>query len=112
MENTMTRVSSCKSATGVFGATPWAKAAAIATALALLGVASAQAGSLGRPCTSAAQSQWLSMDALQSKVEALGYKVQKAKLKNACGEMYTIDKNGGRVELFVDPTSGAIVGQL
>jgi len=38
--------------------------------------------------------------------------VQKAKLKNACGELYTIDKNGGRVELFVDPTSGAIIGQM
>ena len=64
------------------------------------------------PAPAAPQSQWLSLDALQAKVEALGYKVQKAKLKAACGELYTIDKNGGRVELFVDPTSGAIVGQL
>jgi hypothetical protein len=80
---------------------------------AVLGVvATAQAGSLGRPCTSAPQSQWLPIQELQAKVEALGYKVQKAKLKNACGELYTIDKNGGRVELFVDPTSGQIIGQL
>ncbi len=71
-----------------------------------------QAGSLGRPCTAAPQDQWLSIDALRSKVEALGYKVQKAKLKNACGELYTIDKNGSRVELFVDPTNGTIVGRL
>ena len=80
---------------------------------AVLGViATAQGGSLGRPCTSAPQSQWLPIQELQAKVEALGYKVQKAKLKNACGELYTIDKNGGRVELFVDPTSGQIIGQL
>ena len=80
---------------------------------AVLGVVgTAQAGSLGRPCTSAPQSQWLPIQELQAKVEALGYKVQKAKLKNACGELYTIDKNGGRVELFVDPTSGQIIGQL
>ena len=72
----------------------------------------ANAGSLGRPCTTAPQDQWLSLDALQAKVEALGYKVQKAKLKAACGELYTIDRNGSRVELFVDPTSGAIVGKL
>jgi len=72
----------------------------------------ANAGSLGRPCTSAPESQWLPLDAIQAKVEALGYKVQKAKLKAACGELYTINKNGSRVELFVDPTSGAIVGQL
>jgi hypothetical protein len=72
----------------------------------------ANAGSLGCPCTSAPESQWLPLDAIQAKVEALGYKVQKAKLKAACGELYAIDKNGGPVELFVDPTSGAIVGQL
>ena len=89
------------------------KIAIFAVAAAVLGgVATAQAGSLGRPCTSAPQSQWLPMQQLQAKVEALGYKVQKAKLKNACGEFYTIDKNGSRVELFVDPTSGQIIGQL
>lgn len=89
------------------------KIAIFAGVAAVLGViATAQAGSLGRPCTSAPQSQWLPIQELQAKVEALGYKVQKAKLKNACGELYTIDKNGGRVELFVDPTSGQIIGQL
>lgn len=88
------------------------KTATLTTAILLATATFASAGSLGRPCTAAPQTQWLSLDALQAKVEALGYKVQKAKLKAACGELYTIDKNGGRVELFVDPTSGAIVGQL
>lgn len=89
------------------------KITAFTVAAAIFGtVAFAQAGSLGRPCTAAPASQWLSIQALQSKVEALGYKVQKAKLKQACGELYTIDKNGSRVELFVDPTSGQIVGQI
>ena len=83
-----------------------------AAAILVAGAVAAQAGSLGRPCTAAAQNQWLSIAALQSKVEAQGYKVQKAKLKNACGELYVLDKNGGRVELFVDPTNGNIVGQL
>jgi hypothetical protein len=81
-------------------------------AAALGGAAAAQAGSLGRPCTTAPQSDWLALDALKTKVEAQGYKVQKAKIKNACGELYTIDKDGGRVELFVDPTNGNVVGQL
>ena len=39
-------------------------------------------------------------------------KVQKAKLKNGCGELYSLDKSGNRIELFVDPSSGKIVGQL
>ena len=82
------------------------------TAIMLGAAATAEAGSLGRPCTTAPQTEWLSLEVLQTKVEALGYKVQKAKLKNACGEIYALDKNGARVELFVDPTSGEIVGQL
>jgi hypothetical protein len=38
--------------------------------------------------------------------------VQKGKLKKACGEFYATDKNGARVEVFVDPTSGNVVGTL
>jgi hypothetical protein len=86
-------------------------AIALAATLALTATV-AEAGSLGRPCTTAPQSQWQSIDTLKSKVEALGYKVQKGKIKNACGEIYTIDKHGKKVELFVDPTSGAIIGQI
>ncbi|MCZ7656396.1 MAG: PepSY domain-containing protein [Xanthobacteraceae bacterium] len=81
-------------------------------ALAAVGITAAEAGSLGRPCTAAPQGQWLSIQELSAKVEALGYKVRKAKLKKACGEIYTIDQNGEQVELFVDPTSGQIVGRL
>lgn len=88
------------------------KTAMFATVMLLTTATLASAGSLGRPCTSAPQSQWLSLGAIQAKVETLGYRVQKAKLKAACGELYTIDKSGSRIELFVDPTSGAIVGQL
>ncbi|MBI1205155.1 MAG: PepSY domain-containing protein [Rhodopseudomonas sp.] len=78
----------------------------------MLAATPAEAGSFGKACTAAPQSQWLSIDALQAKVEAQGYKVRNAKLKKACGEIYATDKDGQRVELFVDPTSGAIVGQL
>ncbi|PSC06315.1 PepSY domain-containing protein [Alsobacter soli] len=74
-------------------------------------IPAAQASSLGRPCTSAPENQWLSLDALKAKVEGQGYKVQKAKLKAACGEVYALDAKGARVELFLDPTSGAIVAQ-
>lgn len=88
------------------------RTAILATGILLSAVTFADAGSLGRPCTSAPQSQWLTLDAIQVKIEALGYRIQKAKLKAACGELYTIDKNGSRVELFVDPVTGTIVGKL
>jgi len=88
------------------------KAAAIAAA-AILGTATlANASSFDRPCTNASRDKWLTVDALQKKVEALGYMVRKGKLKNACGEFYATDAAGARVELFVDPTNGAIVGKL
>lgn len=88
------------------------KIAILTIAAVTLGAAAAQAGSLGKPCTSAPETQWLPMQQLQTKVEAQGYKVQKAKLKNACGEFYTLDKNGNRAEVFVDPTNGQIIGQM
>ena len=109
----MANISSFRMAAGVFGIATAVKISVFAIALAMLGMTNpAQAGSLGKPCTAAPQNQWLSVEALQSKVEALGYKVQKAKLKNACGELYTLDKSGNRVELFVDPTDGQIAGRL
>jgi len=89
------------------------KLTVLTVAAALIGTASlAQAGGLGRPCTAAPQTQWLSLNALQGKVEALGYTVRKGKLKHACGEFYATDKAGARVELFVDPTTGTVVGRL
>jgi len=88
------------------------KIAILTVAAMIIGTAAAQASSLGKPCTSAPEAQWLPISQLQAKVEAQGYKVQKAKLKNACGELYTLDKNGNRVELFVDPTNGQIIGQM
>lgn len=77
----------------------------------LAGAASAAyAGSLGRPCTDKPQSAYLSLDALQAKVAAQGYEVRSGAIKKACGEFYVIDKAGNRAELFLDPTSGVIVG--
>ncbi|OYX79775.1 MAG: hypothetical protein B7Y77_01435 [Bradyrhizobium sp. 35-63-5] len=104
--------SSFKIAAGLLGVAVVAKASIFAIALGILAATPADAGSLGKACTAAPQSQWLSIDALQAKVEAQGYKVRNAKLKKACGEIYATDKDGKRVELFVDPTNGAIVGQL
>jgi hypothetical protein len=88
------------------------KIAILTIAAVTLGAAAAQAGSLSKPCTSVPETQWLPVEQLQAKVEAQGYKVQKAKLKNVCGEFYTLDKNSNRVELSVDPTNGRIIGQM
>ena len=108
----MTRISSFKLAAAVGGTAALVKLSALAAALAILAAGPADAGSLGRVCTTAPQTQWLSVEALRAKVEALGYSVRSGKIKNACGELYTTDKTGARVELFVDPTDGTVVGRL
>jgi hypothetical protein len=87
-----------------------AAAATAAIAVIVLGAAGAQASSLGRPCTTAPESQYLPAAQLQAKAEALGYKVQRVKIAKACGEIYAFDKTGTKVEVFVDPTNGTVIG--
>jgi hypothetical protein len=94
------------------GDTTMRKILLLTTAATLLLATAAKADSWGKPCTTAPQSQWLSLEALQGKLEAQGYKVRNAKLKKACGEFYTRDKTGAEVEVFVDPTNGNIIGKL
>ncbi len=108
----MTKFSSFKLAAAIGGTAAVVKLSALTAALAILAAGPADAGSLGPACTAAPQAQWLSVEALQAKVEALGYTVRSGKIKNACGEFYTTDKTGARVELFVDPTDGTAVGKL
>lgn len=75
-----------------------------------LGATGAQASSLGRPCTSAPDSQYLTVAELQAKAESQGYIVNRVKIAKACGEIYAHHKSSGaRVELFVDPTNGNVV---
>jgi hypothetical protein len=86
-------------------------AAAAVALVALIGVSAAEASSLGRPCTSAPESTWLTLDALKAKAAAEGYTVRKAKLKKSCGEIYVVDRTGARAELFMDPATGEIVAR-
>jgi hypothetical protein len=82
----------------------------VLSALAVCAAATAaNASDPSRACTTAPQSQWRKIADLQAKVEEQGYKVRKAKLKKACGELYAVDKSGERIELFVDPTNAKIV---
>jgi hypothetical protein len=113
----MTKITPVKIAAGTLGIAALAKVSAFAIALALIAgfAAPAQAGRLGRPCTAVPQNEWLSLEALQSKVEAVGFNPQndwqlkKTKLSNSCAEFYVTAKTGERLELFVDPATGTIV---
>lgn len=61
-------------------------------------------------CTSAPRSEWRSMDDVKTAVEKLGYKdVRKIEAEDGCYEAYAFDKNGRRVELYIDPVNLKIV---
>ena len=92
----MRRLSSLISAAGIF----------------VLCVQAAEAEKFNRACTSVPRHLWLSLQALETKVEAQGYKIEKSRLTSTCAAFEVLNSNGARVELFVDPTNGEIVGKV
>ncbi len=81
-------------------------------ALGLLGLsAGAFASTYNGECTTRPKSEWKSTADVKAQFTAQGYTVGKVKAGGSCYEVYAKDKNGQKVELFVDPVKGAMVGQ-
>ena len=47
---------------------------------------------------------WLSLQALETKVESQGCKIVKSRLTSTCAAFESLNADNARVELFVDPT--------
>ena len=64
-------------------------------------------------CTSAAQSAWMNPDATKDLLKQQGYKeVRKIKVTEGnCYEVYAIDAQGEKVEVYLDPTNGNLVAK-
>jgi len=64
-------------------------------------------------CTSATQSAWMSQDATKDLLKQQGYQdVRKIKVTDGnCYEVYAIDAQGEKVEVYLDPTSGSVVAK-
>ena len=60
-------------------------------------------------CTSAPRSEWRSVDDIKTAAEALDYQVNRVKSEDSCYEIYALDKNGKRVEVYFDPVSLNVV---
>jgi hypothetical protein len=65
-----------------------------------------------RACTTAGRHLWLSLEALETRVEAQGYKIQKGRFTSTCATFEVLSATGARIELLVDPTNGEIVGKI
>jgi len=64
-------------------------------------------------CTSAAQSAWMSQDATKDLLKQQGYQdVRTIKVTEGnCYEVYAIDAQGEKVEVYLDPTNGSLVAK-
>lgn len=75
------------------------------SALSFSAFASTYAGS----CTSEPKSNWMTVKDMQTTYEKQGYSVRRIKSEGTCYEIYTMDKDGKKVELFVNPANGTVV---
>ena len=76
---------------------------------ATLGAASPLMASEDGRCGNTPRDKWLSEAAIKSKIGELGYEVRKIEVEKGCYEVKATDKNGAKVELYLDPASGDIV---
>jgi hypothetical protein len=62
-------------------------------------------------CTTAPEDQWITEADARAKITEAGYKVGKIKRTRTgnCYEAYVTDKDGKKMELFLDPTNAKII---
>ncbi|MFP5520349.1 MAG: PepSY domain-containing protein [Bdellovibrionia bacterium] len=62
-------------------------------------------------CTNEPKEKWMSEEAFKAKVQADGYTINKFKQPGSCYEIYGLDKEGKKVEIYFNPVDGSIVKQ-
>ena len=53
--------------------------------------------------------KWMELDAVRAKLTEMGYDVRKIETDDGCYEAYALDKEGRRVEIYMNPVTGDIV---
>lgn len=84
-----------------------ARSITLGLAAALAFAAAARADDSSK-CPNVPQERWMSVDAAKAKAAELGVTVKGAKAEDGCWEVKGL-KDGKRVELYLDPVSGAVV---
>ncbi len=60
-------------------------------------------------CTELPKDKWMKEDEFKMKVEGQGYKINKFKQPGSCYEIYGINKDGKKVEVYFNPVDATIV---
>ncbi len=69
------------------------------SALAVLAIATASPALADGACSSAPKSKWQPRSALESQLQADGFKVRQIKIEGGCYEVYATDKEGKRANM-------------
>ena len=62
-----------------------------------------------KDCTDQPKEKWMSEADFKKKVEGEGYKISKFKQPGTCYEIYGLNKEGKKVEIYFNPVDGSIV---
>ena len=79
-----------------------------ATAMTIAFAAPAMASDNDTRCT-ATSGIAMSLEVVRAKAIDMGYDVRKIEKEYGCYELYAIDKDGRRVEIYMNPVTGEIV---
>jgi len=82
-------------------------AIAAAAALSITGFSGATLAS--ETCTDQPRSKRLSQETIAAKLKEQGFEVTRTETKRSCYEVKATDRQGKRVELYVDPATARIV---
>jgi hypothetical protein len=69
------------------------------SAIAVVAVAAAGPAFAEGKCSNAPQSKWQPRSALESQLQADGYKIRQIKVEGGCYEVYATDKDGKRANM-------------
>lgn len=76
---------------------------------AVLALAAATAASAGPSCN-APKDKWMNQEEFKKLVEKQGYQIKVFKItKGQCYEIYGLDKDGRKVEIYFDPATAAVI---
>lgn len=63
-------------------------------------------------CNVPDQTTWMSQEDLTAMYVERGYEVKNIKIDKGCYEIYGLDSNGGRIEIYVNPVTGELADAL
>lgn len=59
-----------------------------------------------KSCTDQPRDKWMKEEDFKKMVEAQGYKITKFKQPGTCYEIYGMDKDGKKIEIYFNPVDG------